>query len=531
MSITMKNNMNRDFLNDVVAGFSVFLIALPLCLGIALASQYPPSAGIITAIIGGMLTVFFGSSKLSIKGPAAGLIVIALGAVMELGQGDIIIGYERALAVGVIAALLQIAIALSKKAVIAEIIPPSVIHGMLAAIGVIIVVKQICVMAGIQITSAGVPGLIIQIPYKIFGLNPIVFLVGTMALLITIFWPYLKKLSFIPSSIVVISIVIPLSIYFDFSHFHHYFFNNIDYTVGPRFLVHLPNNFMEAIHFPDFSVIYSFTSIKYIIMFTLVGSIESLLTVCAIDTMTHDKPSDLNKDLLATGVGNLVCSLIGGLPMISEIVRSKANIDYGAKTARANFIHGLLLLISVLVLAPIINLIPLSALAALLVFVGLKLASPKEFIHTYKIGIDQFLIFMTTFLVTLLEDLLIGVISGIMIKIFIHIWRGHSLKSLFHPELSIKTNENVTTIAASGPLTFMAYLKLKNTILSALKTSSKVYLDVKDVVLVDHTIVLKIDNLIQELGRDKLQLTSTDKLQQLYGDYLSTRIQKRVFNA
>lgn len=523
--------MNRDFISDVIAGFSVFLIALPLCLGIALASQYPPSAGIITAIIGGMLTVFFGGAKLSIKGPAAGLIVIALGAVTELGQGDMLLGYERALAVGVIAAILQIAIALSKKGVIAEIMPPSVIHGMLAAIGVIIVVKQVCVMTGLHLNSPSILGLIAQIPHNLFGLNPIVFFVGAIALLITILWPHLKKFSFIPSSIIVISLVIPLSMYFDLSHFHHYIFNHTDYTVGPSFLVHLPSNFIEAIHFPDFSVIYSFTSIKYIIMFTLVGSLESLLTVCAIDTMTHDKPSDLNKDLLATGVGNLASSLIGGLPMISEIVRSKANIDYGAKSARANFFHGLFLLSSVLLLAPIINLIPLSALAALLVFVGLRLASPKEFIHTYHIGIDQFLIFMTTFVVTLLEDLLIGVICGIILKIVIHICRGYKIRSLFYPELSIDTNNDITTITATGPLTFMSYLRLKNSITSSLKTSSKVLFDVKNVVLVDHTIVLKIDNLIQELGKDKLQLIGTENLQQLYGDYLSTRIQKRVFNA
>lgn len=523
--------MNKEFLSDVIAGFSVFLIALPLCLGISLASQYPPSAGIITAIIGGMLTVFFGGAKLSIKGPAAGLIVIVLGAVTELGQGDMLLGYERALAVGVIAAILQITIALSKKAVIAEIMPPSVIHGMLAAIGVIIVVKQVCVMAGLHIESLSIPSLIIQIPYKLFGLNPIVFFIGVMALLITIFWPHVRKLNFIPSSIIVISVVIPLSIYFDITHSHHYLFNHADYTVGPRFLVHLPNSFIEAIHFPDFSVIYTFTSIKYIVMFTLVGSIESLLTVCAIDTMTRDKPSDLNKDLLATGIGNLVCSLIGGLPMISEIVRSKANIDYGAKTAKANFFHGLFLLISVLVLSPVISLIPLSALAALLVFVGLKLASPKEFIHTYKIGVDQFLIFITTFMVTLLEDLLIGVICGITLKIIIHLCRGLRLKNLFHPELSIENNEDITIITATGPLTFMTYLTLKNAITRSLKKCNKVCLDVKNVVLVDHTIVLKIDNLIRELGNDRLQLIGTDNLQQLYGDYLSTRVRSRVFNA
>lgn len=525
------NKSIKFLINDAIAGFSVFLIALPLCLGIALASQYPPSAGIITAIIGGMVTMFFGGAKLSIKGPAAGLIVIALGAVMELGQGDIQIGYERALAVGVIAALLQIALALSKKAVIAEIMPPSLIHGMLAAIGIIIVVKQICVMAGLHLESHSIIELISKIPYGLLKLNPIIFFIGALALLVTVLWPQIKKFNFIPSSIIVIAIVIPLSMYFDVTHFHHYLFNNYDYTVGPRFLVHLPENFIDAICFPDFSAIYTFTSIKYIIMFTLVGSIESLLTVCAIDSISNEKPSDLNKDLLATGIGNLISALIGGLPMISEIVRSKANIDYGAKTAKANFFHGLFLLVSVLILAPVINLIPLSALAALLVFVGLRLASPKEFIHTYKIGIDQFIIFMTTFTVTLLEDLLLGVLCGVLVKILIHLFRGHNIKSLLYPKFQISQDKNYTTIKLSGPITFMAYLKIKNTLLSALNNYNTVYLDVSDVVLIDHTIILKIHNLINELGQNKLQLIGTDKLQKLYGDYFSTRIQKRIINA
>ncbi|MBL8676081.1 MAG: SulP family inorganic anion transporter, partial [Alphaproteobacteria bacterium] len=488
--------MTKGIKNDIIAGFSVFLIALPLCLGIAIASSFPPLSGIFTAIIGGILASLMGSSGLTIKGPAAGLIAIVLGAVQELGQGDPILGYKLTLGVGVVAALFQILIALMRKAVIAEAMPPSIIHGMLAAIGVIIISKQSYVLAGIKPSVSGPLELLFRLPIEILHLNPIIFSIGALTFAIIFFWPKLKKFAFIPSSIVILPIVIFLSLYFTLNEEHTYTILGNTYQLGPSFLINLPMNFFDAIQFPDFSQILNPISLKYIIMFTLIGSIESLLTVCAVDSLTATHQfSDLNKDLRALGIANLVSACIGGLPMISEIVRSKANIDYGATSAKANFFHGVFMLFAVIFFPVILNLIPLSALAAILIFIGFRLASPKEFTHAYGVGRDQFLFFTTTFVVTLASDLLIGIATGTLLKFLFHWMRGNSFKSLFSPVITIEKKEGKTMIEIEGPLTFVSYLKLKKTIEKLAKKNNQIIISFRAVTYIDHTMMKKIQTL------------------------------------
>jgi MFS superfamily sulfate permease-like transporter len=500
--------MNNGLKKDVVAGFSVFLLALPLCLGIAIASNFPPMAGVLTAIVGGMLASFLGGAQLSIKGPAAGLIVIVLGAVHELGEGDLLLGYKLSLAVGVVAALFQILIAVMKKAIIAEIMPPSVVQGMLAAIGIIVISKQSYVMAGITPMESESLGLLLSLPFEIAHLNPVIFGLGILSFAIIVIWPFLKKLAFIPASIVVLCAVIPLSLYFNLSTEHQYSLIGNSYSVGPRFLINLPMNFFDAIQFPDFSRIYSPTSLKYVLMFTLVGSIESLLTVCAVDSMTKR---------------NLVASLIGGLPMISEIVRSKANIDYGATSAKANFFHGVFMLIAVIFLPSLMNLIPLSALAALLVFVGIKLASPKEFIYAYEVGKDQFVIFLTTCVVTLAVDLLAGVAVGVLLKLVIHTMRGNNLKKLFNPTITVKKNNDRTYIQVEGPLTFVSYLKLKKMIINAALQTSHIIINLNAVTYLDHTVLKKLKTLSNEVENTTITIEENQKLVSFYNHPLAAK--------
>lgn len=495
---------------DLKAGFSVFLLALPLCLGIAMASNFPPIAGITTAIVGGIISTFLGSSRLTIKGPAAGLIVIALGAVSELGGGDIALGYKRALAVGVIAAVIQIILSLFKMAKVAEIMPPSVIHGMLAAIGVIIIAKQSHVMFGVKPTGKGPLGLIAEIPNSIMHLNPEVFIIGLISFLIIIFWPKIKSLSFIPASIVVLAVAIPFAYIFDISHLHHYSFMGADFEIGPNYLINLPGQILSAITFPDFSVITSAVSIRYIIMFALVGSIESLLTVCAVDSLDPEKQkSDLNKDLFAVGVGNLIASLLGGLPMISEIVRTKANIDYEAKTKYSNFFHGVFLLLSIALLPWLLKKIPLSALAALLVYTGTRLASPSEFKKTYRIGVDQFILFTTTLVVTLLTDLLVGVGVGILLKIAFHFFRGVKIKDFFSLEYKEIENGEDIKLQLSGSLVFSNFLKLQTLLEGYINQNKKVTIDFSDAGIVDHTIQEKLEGMVEKYG---FKITGLEKL-------------------
>ncbi len=498
--------MHSSLKKDVMAGFSVFLLALPLCLGIAMASNYPSIAGIISAIVGGVIASFFGGAKLSIKGPAAGLIVIATGAVTDLG-------YECALAVGVVAALIQIGIGLLKKAVMVEVMPPFVIHGMLSAIGVIIISQQLYVMMGLPPASSQSILSLVQLPLEIMNLNPLIFLFGMISFVMAVCWPYLKKISMIPSTIAILIIVIPFSFLLGLRDADHYFFWGKEYALGTDFLINIPDQIFGSITFPDFSSLFTGSSLKYIILFALVGSIESLLTVCAIDEMTpENSPSDLNHDLIAVGVGNLVSSLIGGLPMISEIVRSKANIDYGATSQRSNITHGICMLIAVLVIPGIINLIPLSVLAAILVFVGFRLAAPHQFIHAFKVGKEQFIVFSVTFMSTLMFGLLNGVILGVFSKLFIHMLKGNRLNQLISPSISIQQKGQVSYIEIDGPLTFLGYTKLKSIVVKACENSESVVVNLNAVTLIDHTVSTKLKTLSRQYKNMTITIDSNQQL-------------------
>ncbi|BDC48567.1 sulfate transporter [Bryobacterales bacterium F-183] len=496
---------------DIISGFLVFLIALPLCLGISLASGFPPTGGLITAIVGGMLVSLLGSAKLTIKGPAAGLIVVVIGAVTELGGGTV--GYKRTLAIGVVAGILQIILALVRSGVIGELMPSSVVHGMLAAIGVIIIAKQSHVAMGVKPEGKEPLHLLAEIPQSLSKLNPEVFFIGIVALLILFGLPMIKSqwARKVPGQMVVMAVAIPLGLLFDLEHEHTYNFANHLYHLSPDFLIRLPASMLSAIAFPDFSMITSAVSIKYIVMFALVGTIESLLTVSAVDSIDPEKgTSDLNRDLLATGIGNTIAAAIGGLPMISEVVRSKANLDAGAKSRWSNFFHGAFLLAALMFIPGLLQEIPLAALAGMLIYTGFRLASPKEFVHVYKIGPEQLLLFCTTLIITLATDLLIGVGVGLMLKLLLHLIHGAPVRSLFKAIVQEDRQGDTLVLRVHDSAIFTNFLGLKNRLASIPDGVRKVVVDFENAWVVDHTVLEKMHRIGAQWADRELVLQGFD---------------------
>ena len=510
----MSSSQSRQWLpqfskQDVKSGFLVFLIALPLSLGIAMASGFPPIAGVISAIVGGVLVSFLGSSRLTIKGPAAGLIVIALGAVQELGHGDPMLGYRRALAVGVMAAVLQILFSMVRGATLGMIMSPSVVHGMLAAIGVIIVSKQAHTVMGVSPEGKEPLELLAELPHSVMHANPEILVIGGVSLVVLFGLPLIRKawVKAIPAPLVVLALTVPLGLIFDLQDSHHYNWSNHDFTVGPEYLVTLPGNLIKAVAFPDFSQVFTGTSIKYAVMFALVGIIESTLSVIAVDGMDPEKrPSDLNQDLRAVGIGNLVSAMVGGLPMISEIVRSKANIDADAKSPWSNFFHGLFLLSFVVLLPSLLQKIPLAALAAMLVYTGARLASPAEVRHSKEVGNDQLILFVTTMIVTLATDLLIGVAVGIALKFVLHLVRGAPLASLFRTRIQTSQDGNKFIIKLEGTAAFTNLIAVRKAVSDLPDEVTEVVVDFSEVKIIDHTFLTRLEAIANEWPNRTLQL-------------------------
>jgi MFS superfamily sulfate permease-like transporter len=494
----MRSTYKPDLRADLLSGFLVFLIALPLCLGIAMASSFPPIAGVITAVVGGLIATFFGSAQLSIKGPAAGLIVIALGAVQDLGGGDPVLGYKRATAVVVVSGLLQIVLALCRAGELGDFFPSSVVHGMLAAIGVIIISKQAHTVLGVLPHGKKPIELLAEIPHSLIDMNPEVAVIGILSLLILFLTPRLpfRFARKIPAPMVVMLLGIPAGLLFDLGHEHTYTFSMHSYRVGPKYLLQLPGNVAQALSLPDFSQIFSATSLRYIVMFTLVGSIESLLSAKAVDMLDKEKRhSDLSRDLLAIGVGNTLAGLLGGLPMISEIVRSSANVNNGAKSRYANFFHGMFLLLFVGLLPGVLQSIPLAALGAMLIYTGVRLASPSEFVKVLRIGREQLLLFITTLVVTLVSDLLIGVMSGIALKLILHVKHGAPLRSLFRSHIENGETSGALVLRIHNSAVFSNYLGIKRRIDAIAPSQPHVVLDLEPTRLVDHTVLEKLHQL------------------------------------
>ncbi len=528
----------KYFKQDFLSGFLVFLIALPLCLGIALASGFPAIAGIFTAIVGSIVATSISNSELTIKGPAAGMIVIVAGCVAAFGGDGATDGfiqsdmdaYRMALAVGVVAAGLQILFGLLRGGILGEFFPLSAVHGMLAAIGVIIMIKQLPPLlgtsvvkeanaAGEMVTRSEPLEMLQDIPHYIQHLNPEIAFIGIVGLLIMFCWPLLqnsiKYLKAVPAAMIVLLVSVPMGIYFDLLHTHGYEFGGQHYEVGESFLVQMPDRMFGMFKFiatPDFRAFngehFGIASF-WVGMFFAIGTLESLLSAKAVDVLDpYKRKSNLNRDTIAVGAGNLVSSFVGGLPMISEIVRSKANIDNGARTRFANLWHGMFLLVCVAMIPTVLHRIPIAALAAMLVYTGFRLTHPKEFIHTYRIGREQLIIFVATLVGVLATDLLIGIGIGIAVKMFIHVLNGVPVTSLFKPYLDVTVKDEQTALVqAHKSAVFSNWILFRSKLVKVgINERRNVVLDMSDTNLVDHSVMEKLHELEVDFADANLEL-------------------------
>lgn len=459
------------------SGLVVFLVALPLCLGIALASGAPPLSGIIAGIIGGLVVGFLSNSNISVSGPAAGLTAIVLTAITDLGA------FELFLCAGIIAGLLQLVLGFIRAGSISNYFPTNVIEGMLAGIGIIIILTQIPHALGYDkdfednetlFANGFNPNYFTEL---FSAIHPGAVMVTLVSVAILIAWdqvPALKKIKLVPGALVAVAAGILLNYIFKIT--------GSSLAIGSDHLVSLPvpqsiNDFKNMIVFPDFQ---GFLNPKVWIVgatIAIVASIETLLCIEASDRLdAHRRITDTNLELRAQGIGNLISSAIGGLPMTSVVVRSSANANSGATSKLSAMIHGALLLICVLSIPFILNLIPLATLAAVLILVGYKLAKPATIMHFWHKGKYQFIPFIATIIAVVSLDLLKGVGIGLLISVF-YILQGNMKRAYYLSREELDDVDEIT-IKLSEEVSFLNKAAIKKT-LKNIKPNSKVCIDAR----------------------------------------------------
>jgi MFS superfamily sulfate permease-like transporter len=346
-------------------------------------------------------------------------------------------------------------------------------------------------------------------------------------MLIMFTWPIIGRrlgpLRFVPAPMVVLLATVPMGMAFDLLHAHSFTLQGHKYQLGEQYLVSMPDRvfgMFDEITFPEFSALREPRAWKWVFMFFVIGSLESLLSAKAIDLIDPWKrKTNLNRDVAAIGVANLACALVGGLPMISEIVRSKANIDNGARTRFADLWHGVFLLACVALIPTILHRIPLAALASMLVYTGYRLAHPSEFVHVYHVGREQLVVFVTTLIAVLATDLLIGIAIGIGVKLVIHVLNGVPLGSLIKPYLEVTdVDANTCKIVAHQSAVFTNWIPFRREIENlGLIQHKNVIVDLSDTKLVDHSVMDKLMAMQRDFAQQGLSLdiTGLDTHQQL----------------
>ncbi|HTN46674.1 MAG TPA: SulP family inorganic anion transporter [Flavipsychrobacter sp.] len=479
--------------NDATSGLVVFLIAVPLCLGIALACGAPLIAGINAGIIGGLVVGFFSKSHLSVSGPAAGLTAIVAGAITALGS------FEIFLCAVIIAGVLQFILGILKAGGISNYIPSNVIEGMLAAIGVIIILKELPHAVGYDRDNIGDffngifqadpqnESILNSILHTVGHIHPGALLIALISIVILIIWqrPFAKKIQWLPGGLVAVIAGVAMNEFFKAT--------GSELAIANEHLVNLPvaKNFDEYLNnymLPDFAGFTNPLVWQTGIVIAVVASIETLLCIEATDKLDpYKRFTSGNAELRAQGIGNFLCGLVGALPVTSVIVRSSANINSGARSKLSTMIHGLLLLVCVAFIPALLNRIPLASLAAILIITGYKLCNPATFKHMYKEGgWSQFIPFIVTVVAVVATDLLKGVALGLAVSIFYILRQNMRIPYYFHR--SSFDNGELIKLSLAQEVSFLNKASIKET-LERLPDNCTVIIDATNTEYIDFDVL------------------------------------------
>lgn len=522
----------KHWRQDVPAALVVALVSVPLSLGIALASGAPPICGLTSEIIAGLVFPFVGGAYVTICGPAAGLAPVLYAAITNLGHGNMETGYHMVLGIIMMAGIVQLILTHLKAAKFSQLFPMAAIHGMLAAIGCLLIAKQIPNLVGSKFHAHEFLSIVAETPSEIANhLQPSVFSIGIICLLILfqLSSRHLRggMLRHIPPQLVIVLIGVILGRM---------------YHIEQNFLVGIPNNPLEhGIVFPDFRLLFSdLTLLPQIVVFvlalTFVDGTESLATIQAVDKIDpYKRKSSPDRTLLAMGIANMCSSLIGGLTIIPGIIKSTTCIVSRGRTAWVNFYNAIFLMVFVLLAADLIRLIPLAALSAVLIHIGYKLAGAHKWRSMAKLGAAELAVFTTTVIVTLMSDLLVGIAAGMAVKVLVLLW--YSAKScpvtgkmnplqtfacLFRSPIEHTDIENgVEHVYFSGALNCFNSLRVRSVLDSVPGNVRKVSLHfTPSVLLVDHSTCSYLFSVreqlksqgkeVEFLGFDELKACSKD---------------------
>jgi carbonic anhydrase/SulP family sulfate permease len=532
---TLKNDNVSGAWDDVLAGVVVFLVALPLCIGIALASNAPPLAGVVAGIVAGLIVGPLSGAQVTISGPAAGLTAVVAAEISAIGS------FEGLLVAVALAGVIQIALGILRGGFIKSFVPASVVRGLLSAIGVILILKQIPHLFGHDTDPEGEMSFFqpdrqntFSELFEILGdLHPGSIVVGFTSLAIIYLWgriAFLKKTTVpVPLVVVIFGVVCGLC------------FDNIggNWIIGTTHKVNVPvpetiRGFFGLLHNPDFSQIMNPAVSSAAFAIALVGSLQALLTLEAVDRLDREKRStSANRELVAQGIGNIVSGMAGGLPMTCEIVRSSVNIDAGARTKKSAILHGALLAISVVLLPQVINLIPLSALAAILIATGLKLASPQVVAELWRAGKYQFVPWFVTLLAIVLTDPLIGILIGLAVSTIFILWSN--LRRPMRLVVERHLGGDVTRIELASQVSFLNRAALRKTF-DTIDSGKHLLVDAHDTVYIDPDILSLIKEYRDVIGPTRGVCVSTRGFRDKYAiedriefvDFSSRELQEQI---